>query len=310
MSVQPSGPLHGESERLMRRAATASVGVALTLILAKGVAWWMTDSVAMLSTLADSFLDALASLVTLFAVRQAVQPADREHRFGHGKAEALAGLGQAAFITGSGILLLFESGKRFFEPRALSNEWVGVAVMGFSIVVTLGLVMYQRHVVRRTNSLAIGGDSLHYQGDLLINLSVAVSLGVNALWGWPYLDPIFAIGIVAYLLWNAAQIAQGALNDLMDRELPEEEREKIKDIVMTHPEVRSMHDLRSRRSGLDMFIQLHLELDPAIRLSEAHEISDQVEAEIVAAFPGAEVIIHQDPEGLEEDHPVIAHRDG
>jgi ferrous-iron efflux pump FieF len=298
----------GETEVLMRRATGASVLVALTLIAAKAVAWWLTDSVAILSTLADSFLDALASLVTFFAVRQAVQPADREHRFGHGKAEALAALGQAAFITGSGMLLLFEAGKRFFEPAEIGYEFVGIGVMGFSIVLTLALVLYQRSVVRHTNSLAIGGDSLHYQGDLLINLSVAGSLAADAFLDIKILDPIFAMGIVLYLLWNAWQIAKRALGDLMDRELPEDDRERIREIVHAHPEVRSMHDLRSRRSGLDTFIQLHLELDPQMRLTEAHEISDQVEAEIIAAFPGAEVIIHQDPEGLEEDHPAIAHQ--
>lgn len=302
-------PDTAENARLMRLATTASVAVALTLILAKSVAWWMTDSVAMLSTLADSFLDALASIVTFIAVRHAIQPADTEHRFGHGKAEALAALGQAAFITGSGMLLLFESGKRFFDPRPLDHEWVGVAVMIFSIVVTLGLVLLQRHVVKKTQSLAVSGDSLHYQGDLLINLGVIASLGIHALWRVPWADPVFAVFIVAYLLWNAKQIASGALADLMDRELPDEERDKIMNIVMEHPEVRSMHDLRTRRSGFDTFIQLHLELDPTMRLAEAHEIADQVEAEIIAAFPAAEVIIHQDPEGLEEDHPPIAHQD-
>ncbi len=291
---------------LMRRATLASVGVASTLIVIKLIAWNLTDSVALLSTLIDSILDAAASLVTLLAVRHAIQPADREHRFGHGKAEALAGLGQAAFVAGSGCFLLVETVRRFLRPVPVENELIGIVVMAISIGLTLGLVAYQRYVIRQTGSVAVGADSLHYTGDLLINGSVAISLGIFWIWGWPYADPIFALAIVAYLLWNAWRIGADALDILMDRELPEDERARIKAIVEAHPDTRAMHDLRSRRSGTDTFIQFHLELDPHISLLRAHEISDEVEAEIIRAFPAAEVIIHQDPEGIEEDHPALA----
>lgn len=295
-----------EQARLKKLATYASVSVAVTLIIAKLAAWWLTDSVAVLSSLADSLLDAVASIITLMAVRFSIEPADSEHRFGHGKAEALAGLGQAAFIAGSGCLLLIESVRRLIEPRPVREEWVGIAVMAFSIVLTLALVIGQRYVIRRTGSVAVSGDALHYEGDLLINGAVIVSLGAHWMWGWQALDPIFAAGIVFYLLWNAWRIAGQSMNMLMDRELPEEVRTRIKEIVMAHPEAQDFHDLRSRQSGVDMFIQIHLELDPDMTLYAAHEIADEIEIEIMREFPNAEVIIHQDPAGLEEGHPVPA----
>lgn len=307
MPESTTTPISAETKaRLKKQATYASVAVALTLIAAKLVAWLLSGSVAVLATLADSLLDAMASLITLLAVRVAVEPADREHRFGHGKAEALAGLGQAAFIAGSGALLLVESIRRLFEPQPVREELVGIAVMVFSILVTLALVVWQRYVIRRTGSVAVSGDALHYEGDLLINGSVIISLGAHWIWGWQILDPLFAIGIVAYLGWNAWRIAKVALNMLMDRELPEDERARIKEIVMAHPQSRDFHDLRSRRSGADTFIQFHLELDPDITLFTAHEIADEIEISIMEAFPNAEVIIHQDPAGLEEDHTIPA----
>ncbi len=294
------------SPRLMRLATYASVSVAGTLVVTKAGAWLMTDSVAVLSSLLDSFLDVLASLVNLFAVRHALTPADREHRFGHGKAEALAALGQAAFISGSAVLLVFEAIRRLVDPREVTNEPVGIGVMAFSILLTLALVLYQSYVVRRTRSVAISADSLHYRGDLLVNGGVIVSLVLSMTLGWVFVDPIFAIGVAVYILWNAWQIVRQGLNILMDRELPEDERARIHDIALSHPEVRAMHDLRSRRSGTMTFIQLHLELDGGMSLAHAHDIADAVEDKIREAFPGAEVIIHQDPEGVIERRATFA----
>jgi len=291
--------------RLMRLATYASVSVAVLLIVVKGAAWVVTDSVAILSTLIDSLLDALASLVNLVAVRHALQPADREHRFGHGKMESLAGLGQAAFIAGSAMLLLFEAGQRLISPKAVANEPIGIAVMVFAIVATIVLVRFQAHVVRRTGSVAIGADSLHYKGDILVNASVIVSLGASMAMGWTFLDPVFAIFIAAYILWSAFRIVRDSLHVLMDRELPDEDRVRIRDIALSHPLVRDMHDLRSRRSGIMTFIQLHLELDGSMSLAAAHAIADDVEARILEAFPDAEIIIHQDPEGVPEDRATF-----
>ncbi|MCZ6859995.1 MAG: cation diffusion facilitator family transporter [Alphaproteobacteria bacterium] len=294
--------------RLMRNATYASVSVAITLIAAKVAAWIITDSVAILSTLIDSLLDALASVVTLLAVRHALQPADSEHRFGHGKAEALAGLGQAAFITGSAVLLVAEAAGRLASPQPVTHEFVGIGVMGFSIALTLGLVLYQQFVVRETGSVAIGADRLHYVGDLLVNAAVIGALLATSLLQRSWIDPALALLVAAYILWSAWRIVRGVIDILMDRELPDADRLRIREIALAHEAVQDMHDLRSRRSGTDTFIQLHIELDGAMRLIEAHEIADAVEADIRKAFPGAEVIIHQDPAGIEEGHPKVAFR--
>ncbi len=289
-----------ETGRLMRLATYASVATALGLIVLKLIAWIQTGSVSLLSTLIDSILDAIASGINLVAVRHALTPPDREHRFGHGKLEPLAAMAQATFISGSALFLIFEAGHRLFEPEPLSNAALGIWVMGISIVATFALTRFQAHVVRKTGSLAIKADSLHYFGDLLVNGSVIVALLLVSQLGWIWADPVFGLAIACYILYNAWQIARGAFDMLMDRELPESERRKIKDIALAHEQVLGLHDLRTRASGPDTFIQAHLELDGAMSLTESHAIADEVEAELRAAFPGAEVLIHQDPYGIEE----------
>ena len=304
-----AGDLHIGTERdpkparLMRLATYASVSVATVLIVAKLIAWSLTGSIAMLSTLVDSLLDGLASIITLIAVRHALTPADREHRFGHGKAEALAAMAQSAFVAGSGIIVIFHAGTRLFQPQNLAATDVGIAVIVGSIILTLALVTFQQYVVKRTKSLAISADTLHYKGDLLINLAVIVALVATQNFEAPYIDPLIGAGIAFYLLFGAWRILRGAMDMLMDRELPEEDRERIRAIAYRHKDVCSLHDLRTRRSGSDVFIQLHLELDPDISLMDAHLISDQVELDIRQDFEGAEVLIHQDPEGYEENDP-------
>lgn len=284
----------------MRVAAIASVSVALVLIATKFAAWVLTDSVSLLSTLIDSFLDAAASILNLIAVHHALQPADREHRFGHGKAEPLASLAQSAFICGSAVFLLIEAGQRIAHPRDIANTDIGYAVMVFSIVLTVILVGFQRYVVKKSGSIAINADSLHYQTDVLINLGVMVSLFLSSSLGWLYADPLIAALIAVYIVKGAWGIGNSALAILMDRELEDDERQKIRDIVMAHSEVKGLHDLRTRSSGINSFIQFHLELDGEMKLRDAHEISEQVELELMDAFPNAEVIIHEDPEGVEE----------
>lgn len=290
----------------MRRATLASVSVALILIVIKALAWWLSGSVAMLSSLVDSGLDAAASLVTLLAVRQATTPADREHRFGHGKAEALASLMQAAIVAGSAVFLLLAGIDRLLHPRPISQGAVGIAVMTVSIALTFVLVLYQRRVHLATGSIAVAGDRLHYVGDLLSNAGVIVALVAAEQFGLTIVDPLVALAIVAILVKGAFDIAGNAFDMLMDRELPDDERTTIREIVLGHPEVRAMHDLRTRRSGLDTFIQLHLELDGAMPLSRAHVISDEVEDLLLAAFPDAEVIIHEDPAGIKEKRAHFA----
>ncbi len=308
MAVASEIPETIKGAALMRQATYASIAVAALLILAKAVAWGMTGSVAVLSSLLDSLLDAVASAVNLFAIHHALTPADREHRFGHGKAEPLAGLAQAAFITGSAVLLLIQAAQRLRAPPPITDGEVGIAVMLFSIVATFGLIAYQRRVVRATGSVAIGADRLHYAGDLLMNLSVIAALVLSAWFDVRYADPIFGIAVAAYIVVSALRIGRQSLDLLMDRELPDDQRARIREIVLKHPEVKSLHDLRTRSSGLDIFIQLHIELDAEMSLIRAHQVSDAVEADILAAFPNAEVMIHQDPEGVEEPRRQISRR--
>ncbi|OHC83501.1 MAG: divalent metal cation transporter FieF [Rhodospirillales bacterium RIFCSPLOWO2_12_FULL_67_15] len=288
----------------MRLAAHASVAVASLLILIKLAAWLITDSVSLLSTLIDSLLDVGASLVNLIAIRHALTPADKEHRFGHGKAEALAGLGQAAFVAGSAAFLLVQAGERLLRPRPLANPDIGIAVMVFSIAVTLALVVFQKYVARRTASVAIGADSLHYETDVLANAGVIVSLILVSRFGWPAADPLVAIAIVGYIFWGAWAIGARALHILMDRELPDADRDKIRAIAKSHPAVRGVHDLKTRSSGSHLFIQLHLELDGNMKLTDVHVVSENVMERITTAYPNAEVIVHEDPEGVVERRAV------
>ena len=306
----PSGPqIDPERARLlMRRATNLAVAAAALMIVGKLGAWLATDSVSILSSLADSVMDVLASLINLFAVRQALQPPDREHRFGHGKAEPLAGLGQALFISASAIFLIVEAVGRILEPEPIARAPVGIGVMVFATIVTTALVTYQRRVVRLTGSTAIRADALHYASDILMNIGVIAALALAMTVGWGLADPIIALVIAAVIIHAAVRVARGAIQQLMDREFPEQDRERIRQIVLEHPDVLNCHDLRTRRSGIDSFIQVHVEMDSSLTLLRAHEISDDVEARIRKVFPHAEVLIHADPEGIEEPMPSFARR--
>ena len=284
----------------MRWATYASVAVAIVLIIIKTMAYLLTGSVAILSSLIDSFLDFLASGINLFAVRHSLVPADHDHRYGHGKAEAIAGLAQSAFIVGSALFLIFEAINRFSHQQVLENGMVGIGVMLITIALTGLLVKFQRYVVKKTGSIAITADSLHYAGDLLLNLSVIVALILSIYLDWQIADPIFALMIAIYILRSAWVIGKQSLAQLMDQELPDEVREEIKAIALKHPEVLNLHELRTRSSGRQYFFQLHLEMDGELKLKEAHQIANEVEIEICKAFPNAEVIIHEDMEGLHE----------
>jgi len=284
-----------ETAKLLRLATYASISVALILIVAKLIAWGLSDSVSLLATLIDSVLDALASLINLIAVRHALTPGDKEHRFGHGKAEALAGLSQSMFIAGSAGFLLLEAGRRLISPIAVESVSVSMLVMVFSIVATLLLLSFQAHVIRKTNSTAIRADALHYRTDLLVNASVILALWLSVK-GWAGFDALFACAIAIYILYSAWEIITVSYDHLMDRELPDEQREEIERLVLQHKSARGLHDLRSRHSGTVTFIQLHLELDDDLSLLEAHKISDEVELCLLEAFPGSEIIIHIDPQ--------------
>lgn len=293
---------HTAPERLMRLATIASVCAATLLVVAKAIVYFDSKSVALLSSLADSALDLLASGVTLLAVRYALSPADAEHRFGHGKAEPLSGLGQAAFVAGSAVLIMVEAISRFRHPAPAADSTAGIGVMLFSIAVTLVLLIFQRYVIRRTGSLAVSGDSAHYAGDLLMNIAVIAALFLSTNLGIAWADPAFGVGISVFMLTNATAIARRAASSLMDHELPQGDRDRIVHIALQHPKVKQVHALRTRSSGFKKFIQMHIELPGGLTLLEAHRISDDVEKAVESEFPEADIIIHQDPEGVAEVH--------
>lgn len=289
---------------LMRRAALASLCVSIGLVALKAVAYLLTNSVAMLASLANSTLDLFSSTLNIVAIRSALTPADEEHRFGHGKAEPLAGLAQGAFIAGSATFLIIQAINRFLEPASLDHPIAGLAVMVVSIAATLALVTYQRHVVAKTGSVAIGADRMHYMSDLVTNIGVVAAIILTKWFGWRYADPVIALGIAGVLIAGAWSVFLQSYHQLMDRELPDDDRDRIKAVVMRHPEVRNLHDLRTRAAGVNTFIQFHIELEPTISITRAHEISDAVEKSVCTEFPNSEVIIHQDPAGLERPPPL------
>ena len=295
-TVKKIAPFGSQRTVQLTRAATyASVAAAVFLIALKVGAWSLTESVAILASLVDSLLDGFASVVTLIAVRQAASPATRQYRYGKGKAEPLAALAQAAFIAGSAVLLTLQAVERLVNPEPVTATEIGIAVMIVSITVTLALVGFQTFVIRRSGSVAIEADSLHYKGDLLANIGVIAALILSGQFGWTYADPVLALAIAAYILWNARSVAQDALYMLMDRELPASEREQIKQIVLSYPDVSGLHDLRTRRAGPNRFIQMHMELNGQLSLNHAHAVAEAVELQIMETFPGSEVIVHQDP---------------
>lgn len=301
-----AGDHHG---RLLRLATTWSVATAGSLIAIKAFASVYTGSVSMVASLVDSLMDAMASLVNFFAVRFSLAPPDEEHRFGHGKAEALAGVAQAAFIAGSAVFLALQAVDRLLRPQPIEHVGSGMVVMAFSIAATLLLLAVQRYVIRKTGSVAIQADALHYVSDLLANAGVVVAL-LAATRGFPRADGLFALVVAAGILWSAWKIGSRAVQILLDRALPEADQARILAIARGHPEVVDAHDLRTREAGPVRFVQMHLELRPDMPLLRAHAIADQVALEIQAAFPGADVIIHQDPAGLPEANREPWRRDG
>lgn len=282
--------------RIIRFATYASVATAALLIIIKLFGWWITHSISLQASLIDSLLDAFASFINMVAVYHALKPADKEHRFGHGKAESLAGLGQAVFIGASSLWLLHEAIGRFSNPEPIESTGVGLLVIGIAIVITLFLVSFQKYVVKKTGSTAIAADMIHYQSDLLINGAVIVSLSAAQFFDMDEIDPFFGILIGSYIFWSAWKIMLQAFNVLMDRELDDKERTIILKIIKTHPKVMEVRDLRTRTSGLQQFIQLHLVMNPKLSLHEADLIAAEVEKEVTKAFPKSQVMIRLVPE--------------
>ncbi|MDK1330506.1 CDF family cation-efflux transporter FieF [Cronobacter sakazakii] len=280
--------------RLVSRAALAATLVATLLLIIKIFAWWYTGSVSILAALVDSLVDIAASLTNLLVVRYSLQPADEEHTFGHGKAESLAALAQSMFISGSALFLFLTGIQNLITPEPMRAPLVGIVVTVAALITTLMLVTFQRWVVRKTRSQAVRADMLHYQSDVMMNGAILVALALSW-YGLHRADALFALGIGVWILYSALRMGYEAIQSLLDRALPDDERQAIVDIVAAWPGVRGAHDLRTRQSGPTRFIQLHLEMEDNLPLVQAHLIAEQVEQAILSRFPGSDVIIHQDP---------------
>lgn len=280
--------------RLIKAAAIASLSTAVILLAAKMFAWVVSDSTSVLSSLLDSLMDIAASAVNFYAVRYALVPADRDHPFGHTKAEGIAALIQSAFILGSAAVLLLHVIERLLNPHPVTALEESIGVMLFSALATTALVLFQRYVYRQTGSLAIKADSAHYYGDILTSLAVVGAL-LAAYWEQYWLDPVVALVVALVLLSSVLEIIKAALAVLMDQAMEPDDLSRLRQTVLSCPGVRGCHDLLTRQSGAVQFIQLHLELDGQQSLYDAHAIGRQVELAIQAQFPQAQIIIHQDP---------------
>ncbi|MFS0772097.1 cation diffusion facilitator family transporter [Sphingomonas sp. 1P08PE] len=300
---------HEERRRLIPvaiRAALASVATALFLLALKAFAAWHTGSVAMLGSLADTALDLLASLVTLYGVKLAGEPADHDHRFGHGKAEALAALFQVALITASAAGIGWRAVQAMTNPSITQDAEFGIGVSIVAMIATMLLLAYQRRAIRQTGSVAIMADNIHYQSDVLLNGSVIAALVLDQYMGWHGADALLGIAIAAWLAWGAFKASSNAIDQLMDKEWPEGERAAFLDVAARQPGLRGIHDFRTRRSGSHDFAQFHMEVDPAITVARAHDLVEAVERNLKQRFPKVEVLIHLDPEGhVDTDNPLV-----
>jgi ferrous-iron efflux pump FieF len=297
---------HAAHGNLTARAAVFSVSVATFLLLLKAYAAWLTGSVAMLGSLADTALDVVASLITLYGVRLAAMPADREHRFGHGKAEAIAALFQVGIISFSAVGIGWRAVDRLIHRAPTAGAEYGIAVSIVAIAATFVLLWYQRRVIASTGSVAIETDHVHYQSDLLLNLSVIAALALDQYLHIQGADPVLGIGIALWLGWGAWQASTRAIDQLMDKEWPEEKRRRFVEVAARHPELKGIHDLRTRTSGMHDFVQFHVWVDPRMTVAEAHRVMDEVENKLEREFPGCEILIHLDPEGQvdQPDNPL------
>jgi ferrous-iron efflux pump FieF len=299
-------PVPPDSGRLNRSAAYASIAVALLLTALKGWAAWSTGSTAMLGSLADTGLDLIASVVTLAGVSVAAQPDDAKHRFGHGKAEALAAMFQVTLISISAVVLALRAVEQYIAGARTAAAGEGIAVSIVAMVATVLLLIWQRHVIRRTDSLAIATDHVHYQSDLLLNLAVIAALALDQYLAIPGADPLFGFLIAAWLGWSAWGASQRAIDQLMDKEWPQEKKDRFIEVLARHPELKGVHDLRTRTAGNRDFVQFHVWVDPAMTLGHAHRIMDEIEARLMAEFPDTEIIIHPEPEGLMDQEGLAA----
>ena len=302
MSTPAPGLSLQETAALTRRITRLSVATATVLSLIKLAAWLASGSVAMLASLADSGLDVLAALAAYFAVRYAAEPPDREHRFGHGKAEAFASLVQAGLVFASAALIGREAVERILHPMPIDHQGWGMAVMAVSILLTAGLIVAQGRVLKKASSVAVSGDRMHYLADLASNLLAFAGIGFSVLLGGPLADSVAGLAVAALLVWGAVNVFRAASLELMDHELDDESRRRIAELMTADPRVRDVHQLRTRASGPFIHVQMHAELDPSMTLVEAHAVMVAAERRVLEAFPTADIIIHPDPRGQAEPH--------
>ncbi|MEM9627942.1 MAG: cation diffusion facilitator family transporter [Pseudomonadota bacterium] len=296
-----SPPLDHQTS-LRQRAATASLATAVTLVLIKLSAVIITGSVAVMSTLLDSAADVVAALVTLIGVNQAAKPADQKHRFGHGKADALSALAHGVFIAAAGLLIVADAGRRLLiSPEPVATPEIGLFAMIACFAITCLLVLYQRQVVRQAGSQAIRADCLNHTGDLLTMAAVFLSLLLSDATGLLWVDPLAALLIALWLFSNAARVTMAAIDELMDRELPAAYRKKVEALISDHPDVHDLHDLRTRGAGPKVFIDVHCEIDGALSLDDVHKVMDEIEEKLDQRFPNAEIVIHPEPAGIDDD---------
>lgn len=289
-----AGTISPQHERAMRRVTAVSVAVASLLVLLKAGAWSATNTISLLSSLADSLFDVLASLMNFWALRYALKPADDEHRFGHNSIEDIAGLAQFAFICGSMLFIVVQSLQRLYEPAPITHLNAGLAVTAVSLLFTIGLVVYQRSVYKQTGSLIIKADSMHYVSDILMNISILASLLAMKWLSWGWIDSALAIAIAIYVIKEAWEIGERSFNNLMDREMPDTNKAEILDIIAQHPQVLGYSRLRTRSSGMRQFIEMNIDLDGTLSLEQAHAITDALEQHLMRQFPMAEVMLHQE----------------
>ena len=287
---------------LKKLVIVCAIAVSFFLVLGKGIAWYYSDSVSLLSSLIDSLIDSFSSSLNLIAIYHAVKPADDKHRFGYGKAEALAAFVQSLFVLGSASFIFKGAGEKLIHPQPIEHSELVISVTIFSILLTAVLLVVQKWVMKRTRSLAVHADHVHYQTDFLINGGVLLTTVGQQYFEINFLDPFFGLIVGIYIVRVSYDILKKSLGILMDRELPEEDRSKIATLILAHKEVQGFHLLRTRSSGNGEFIQCHLELPEGMTLLQAHKVSRELEASIHAVYPQAEVILHQDPAHIDEAH--------
>lgn len=290
------------TQRLMRLATYASVVMAIALLVGKTVAWWMSDSLAMLSSLTDSLFDVVTSIINMLALRYALKPADDDHRFGHTSIEDIAGLAQFAFINAAMLLIVLQSFERLANPQPMQHEMLGIIVSVIAMIATTALVVFQTIVAKRSGSLIIASDRMHYVGDIAFNIGVLIALVLTASFGLNWADPAMAIVIAVVVLWSTRSIGIRAFNNLMDKEMPAQEKTQIEEIVRRVPEVLGVHNVKTRYSGTKPFIQMHIDLDPTLSFAQAHAITDRLEKALLEQFAGGEIIIHPDLHGHHHPH--------